>query len=111
MDVMVGALRGLGYSVVPMIVSMVGVHPAALPRAVVLAGEGQIRLIEGIHGHVDEPLDVYHTPAVLYLSYPVSWTITAAVHIGFFFYIRKRAYAKCGIHGMRPDDLPPEKAR
>jgi hypothetical protein len=54
---------------------------------------------------------VYHTPAVLYLSYPVSWTITAAVHIGFFFYIRKRAYAKCGIHGMRPDDLPPEKAR
>ena len=92
MDVMVGALRGLGYSVVPMIVSMVGACG--------------LRLL-----WVATIFQVYHTPAVLYLSYPVSWTITAAVHIGFFFYIRKRAYAKCGIHGMRPDDLLPEKAR
>ena len=92
MDVMVGALRGLGYSVVPMIVSMVGACG--------------VRLL-----WVATIFQVYHTPAVLYLSYPVSWTITAAVHIGFFFCIRKRAYAKCGIHGMRPDDLPPEKAR
>ena len=34
------------------------VHPAALPRAVVLAGEGQVRLIKGVHGYVDEPLDI-----------------------------------------------------
>ena len=36
----------------------------------------------------------YHTPTMLYISYPVSWTITAAVHIAFFFFIRKHAYAK-----------------
>lgn len=92
MDVMVGALRGLGYSVVPMIVSMVGACG--------------VRLL-----WIATIFQVYHTPEILFLSYPVSWTITAAVHIAFFFYIRKRAYAKCGIHGMRPDALPPEKAK
>lgn len=92
MDVMVGALRGLGYSVVPMIVSMVG---ACGTRLVWIA----------------TIFRVFHTPEVLYSSYPVSWTITAAVHIVFFVAIRKRAYAKCGIHGMRPDDQPPEACR
>ena len=91
MDVMVGALRGLGYSVVPMIVSMVG---ACGTRLIWVATIFQ----------------VYHTPEVLYSSYPVSWTITAAVHIAFFFFIRKKAYVKCGIHGIRPDGKPPEKA-
>ena len=91
MDVMVGALRGLGYSVVPMVVSVVGACG--------------VRLL-----WIATVFRVYHTPQVLYLSYPVSWTITAAVHTIFFFSIRRRAYAKCGIHGMRPDDLPPEKA-
>ena len=92
MDVMVGVLRGLGYSIVPMIVSMVG---ACGTRLIWVATIFQ----------------VYHTPEVLYSSYPVSWAITAAVHIIFFFCIRKRAYAKCGIHGMRPDDRPPERAK
>ena len=91
MDVMVGALRGLGYSVVPMIVSMVG---ACGTRLIWVATIFQ----------------VYHTPEVLYSSYPVSWTITAAVHIAFFFFIRKKAYVKCRIHGIRPDGKPPEKA-
>ena len=84
MDVMVGALRGLGYSVVPMIVSMVG---ACGTRLVWVATVFQ----------------THRTPEVLYSSYPVSWTLTAAVHIVFFLYIRKRAYAKCGIHGLRPE--------
>lgn len=92
MDVMVGALRGLGYSIVPMIVSMVG------------ACGVRLLWVATIFQH-------FRTPEMLFLSYPVSWTITAAVHIAFFFYIRKRAYAKCGIHGMRPDDLPPEKGK
>lgn len=54
---------------------------------------------------------VYHTPQVLFSSYPVSWAITATVHIIFFLYVRKRAYAKCGVHGMRLDDKPPERAQ
>lgn len=91
MDVMVGVLRGLGYSVVPMVVSM--------------AGACGTRLL-----WVATIFQAYHTPEVLYSSYPVSWAITAAIHIAFFLLIRKKAYAKCGIHGMRPDEKPPENA-
>ena len=91
MDVMVGSLRGLGYSMVPMVVSMVG---ACGVRLVWIATIFQI----------------YRTPAVLYASYPVSWTTTAIVHIGFFFFIRKHAYAKStGIQNLRSGEKP-EKA-
>jgi hypothetical protein len=37
---------------------------------------------------------IYRTPTVLYLSYPVSWLLTALAHCVFFFIIRKHAYAK-----------------
>lgn len=73
MDVMVGALRGLGHSVVPMVVSMVG---ACGVRLVWIATVFQ----------------AFHTPGVLYLSYPVSWLITGAVHAVFFLAVRKHAY-------------------
>ncbi|MBD5149880.1 MAG: MATE family efflux transporter [Oscillibacter sp.] len=76
MDVMVGVLRGLGHSVVPMIVSMVGVCG--------------VRLV-----WVATVFQVYHTPQILYLSYTVSWVITGAVHIAFFFAVRKHAYRDC----------------
>jgi len=83
MDTMVGILRGLGYSVVPMVVSMVG---ACVTRLVWVATIFQ----------------VYRSPEVLYLSYPVSWTITLTVHILFFLFIRRHAYAKVqGIHAIK----------
>lgn len=75
MDVMVGALRGLGWSVAPMIVSMVG---ACGLRLVWIATVFQ----------------VHRSPEILYLSYPVSWTITASVHAICFLVIRKMAYAQ-----------------
>lgn len=75
MDVMVGALRGLGWSVAPMIVSMVG---ACGLRLVWIATVFQ----------------VHRSPEILYLSYPVSWTITASVHVICFLVIRKMAYAQ-----------------
>lgn len=83
MDTMVGVLRGLGYSVVPMVVSMAG---ACVTRLVWVATIFQ----------------VYRSPEVLYLSYPVSWTITLTVHILFFLFIRRHAYAKVqGIHAIK----------
>jgi len=82
MDTMVGVLRGLGYSVVPMVVSMVGACG--------------VRLV-----WVATVFQIYHSPAVLYLSYPVSWFITASAHIAFFLFIRKHAYAKVsGLHAI-----------
>lgn len=62
MDVMVGALRGLGYSVMPMIVSLVG---ACGLRLVWIATVFRMN----------------RTLGTLYFSYIVTWAITAAVHI------------------------------
>ena len=61
MDVMVGQLRGIGYSIMPMIVSLTG---ACLLRIV------WIMTIFAQN----------HTLTVLYMSYPVSWFVTFAIH-------------------------------
>ncbi len=76
MDVMVGVLRGLGYSVMPMIVSLLG---ACGLRLLWIFTVFQI--------------PSWHTTKVLYLSYPVSWGITFLVHVICFLVIRK----KCGL--------------
>lgn len=73
MDVMVGILRGLGYSVMPMIVSLIG---ACGLRLVWIFTIFQI--------------EKYHTPFMLYMSYPVTWTITVIVHTICFFIVRRR---------------------
>ena len=82
MDTQVGVPRGIGYSVVPMIVSLVG--------------SCALRLL-----WVATIFQLNRTPEMLYLSYPVSWAITAATHFVFFLFIRKRAYAKAvGVHAI-----------
>lgn len=64
MDVMVGMLRGLGSSIMPMIVSLLG---ACGLRLLWIATVFQI--------------PEFHTVTVIYLSYPISWTITLIVHV------------------------------
>ena len=61
MDVLCGALRGLGSTIAPMVVSILGA--CAL----------RIFWIYAI-------LPMNRTLTMLYISYPVSWIITAAVH-------------------------------
>ena len=72
MDVMVGELRGIGFSVMPMVVSLTG---ACLLRIVWI-------------------LTVFaqdHSLTILYLSYPVSWFVTFAIHfLCYHFAGRKR---------------------
>ena len=63
MDVLVGALRGIGYSIIPMIVSLVG---ACGLRLVWIATVFQI--------------PEYHSLTTIYISYPITWTITLTVH-------------------------------
>ena len=77
MDVMVGALRGIGYSVMPMIVSIVGV---CVLRLVWLATVFQI--------------PEYHRIETVYLSYPVTWILTSLVYIVFFIWVRVRTCRK-----------------
>lgn len=73
MDIMVGVLRGIGYSVMPMIVSLMGV--CAL-RLVWIATVFQI--------------PQYHTPECVYWSYPVSWVVTLFVHILCYLWAKRR---------------------
>ena len=71
MDVLVGSMRGMGYSIVPMLVS--------------LTGACGLRIL-----WIFTVFRWQHSLLVLYLSYPVSWLITAGVHLICFIYIRKK---------------------
>lgn len=73
MDTMVGSLRGMGYSVVPMIVSLLG---ACATRLVWLATVFQI--------------DAFHTIETVYIIYPISWVFTALAHIITYIIVRNR---------------------
>ena len=75
MDVMVGSIRGLGYAVMPMIVSLMG---ACAFRVV----------------WIFTVFRIFHTQFSLYISYPISWTITFAVHLICFLAVRKKVFAK-----------------
>jgi len=73
MDTMVGALRGIGYSAMPMIVSLVG---ACVLRLVWIATVFQI--------------PGYHTPECVYWSYPISWAVTLLAHILCYIWAKRR---------------------
>lgn len=73
MDVLVGALRGIGYSIMPMIVSLVG---ACGLRLIWIATVFQI--------------PAYHSQTTIYMSYPITWTITLTVHALCFVWARRR---------------------
>lgn len=73
MDVFVGSLRGMGYSVMPMLVSLTG---ACLFRIIWI-------------------FTIFATNRslfVLYFSYPVSWALTATAHFICYMIVRKKAF-------------------
>ena len=75
MDVMVGALRGIGYSFIPMIVSLCGVCG--------------IRLV-WLFTVFEIP--EYHLVQTVYISYPISWFVTFAIHLGSYIRLRKKIH-------------------
>mgnify|MGYP004476004209 FL=1 len=77
MDVLVGALRGIGYSVLPMVVSLLG---ACGLRLLWIATVFQI--------------PQFHKVEVVYLSYAITWIITAGVHFLCYVIVRKRVTRK-----------------
>lgn len=78
MDVAVGSIRGMGYSIAPMIVSLLGACG--------------LRIV-----WVATIFRAYHTTNILFLSYPISWGITFLVHcicfIAIFTKLSKRRLA------------------
>jgi len=73
MDVMANSVRGIGHSLLPMVVSLLG---ACGLRLVWLATAFQI--------------PAFHTCRTVFLSYPISWAITFAAHVVCFFVILKK---------------------
>ena len=71
MDVMVGQLRGIGYSVMPMIVS--------------LAGACVLRIIWIMTVFAANP-----TQEILYMSYPISWFATFAAHMACYLLVARK---------------------
>ena len=64
MDSIVGSIRGMGYSVLPMVVTLLG---ACGLRLLIIATVFQ--------------LPQYHTVDTIYLSYPITWTVTFLAHV------------------------------
>lgn len=71
MDTMVGGLRGMGYSITPMIIGLTAV---CILRMIWIA-----TIFQSIH-----------TPVVLYLSYPLSWTVAAIGNYVNYLYAMKK---------------------
>ena len=71
MEVLVGGLRGIGHSFMPMLVSVVGVCGLRIVWVFTL-----FRAVP--------------TLGILYLSFPVSWAVTALVHLIFYIVVSKK---------------------
>ncbi|MBQ4620338.1 MAG: MATE family efflux transporter [Clostridia bacterium] len=75
MDMLVGSLRGMGKSVVPMIVSLLGACV--------------FRVIWVLTVFAADP-----RPEVLYISYPISWFVTAGAHFVCYMIVHKKLSAR-----------------
>lgn len=73
MDVLAGTIRGLGYSILPMIVS--------------LTGACAFRVL-----WIFTFFRWDHSLFTLYISYPISWALTAAIHALCYLVIRRRRF-------------------
>lgn len=75
MEVAVGAIRGLGYSIMPMIVSLLGACG--------------LRIV-----WIFTVFRMYRSLECLYLSYPISWVVTFSVHLVCFIIVFNRQKKK-----------------
>jgi len=69
--------RGLGYSMLPMFISLIGICGFRI-----------------LYIYTFFQIEEYHTIFYLYLSYPLSWAITAIVTLIAYLFIRKEAFAR-----------------
>ena len=75
MDLFPGALRGMGHSAVPMILSVIGTVGT------------RIVWIYGIFPQ-------HRSLKILFISYPASWIITIVMQVVCYYFVRRSVYAK-----------------
>jgi len=71
MDVMVGAMRGIGYSILPMIVSLIGACGLRIVWIYTVFAK-------------------FRTLDILFISYPVTWTITFLSHLVCYYIVTRK---------------------
>ena len=71
MDVMVGAMRGIGYSILPMMVSLVGACGLRIVWIYTVFAK-------------------FRTLDILFISYPVTWTITFLSHLVCYYIVTRK---------------------
>ena len=76
-DVTTGVLRGMGTSLAPMLISVLGICGL------------RILWVQTIF-----QIPAYHTPESLYISYPISWTLTFCAHLVCFLVIYRKLLKK-----------------
>lgn len=77
MDLFPGALRGMGHSAVPMLLSIIGTVGT------------RVVWIFGVFPH-------HRSLAALFLSYPVSWIVTILLQVVCFYFVRKKVHKQGG---------------
>ena len=75
MDLFPGALRGMGYSAVPMVLSVIGTVGT------------RVVWIFGIFPY-------HRSLAILFISYPASWIITIILQVVCFYFVRRRVHRR-----------------
>lgn len=78
MNVLVGMLRGLGSSIMPMIMSIIGTCG--------------LRIV-----WIYTIFSLNPTWEVLFLSYPISWLVTGVFQLICYFFVKKKAFARLSI--------------
>ena len=73
MDVMVGVIRGMGYSIMPMIVSLIG------------ACGLRIFWLKTFF-----KMEMFHKVEMIYITYAVSWTVTFIAHVVCYNIVKRR---------------------
>lgn len=73
MDVMVGGLRGLGYAILPMIVSLIGACGLRLVWIFTLF-----------------QIPMFHETRFLYITYPISWVVTFLAHVICYIIVKRK---------------------
>ena len=81
MDMLVGVMRGMGYSIVPMIVS--------------LTGACGLRIVWIYTIFAMDP-----TLTTLYASYPVTWFVTAVLHFVCFLVVHKKVMRRAAAESL-----------
>ena len=95
MDVIVGSLRGVGYNILPMLVTLMG---ACASRLIWLSTVFR--------------LPAYHRIEMVYIVYPLSWILTASTHLICYFFVSRKVDRELRAHeaelAARMEESPEE---